>query len=391
MARDTWELLLDLKAFKSEYVSKLLSDWCHEIEALSEVALSQPHATYSAYIHGLAAKWSYVSCTIPDIGPELRPLEDVISQKFIPALTGHPPCLEIERQWLTLPAKMGGLGITVPSSESDFCFEATVKITAPIVALITLQDIDVPTATQLTKSVKSTVNKDKLNRLGRQADNIYDQLSAPQRRLMDCSRERGASSWVTALPINEHGFFLHKGAFRDALCLWYGWKPPNLPLQFACGNPLLVNHAMVCHKGGYPTLRHNEIRDLSADLLKEVCHNTCIEPALQELSGESFQLRSANTEVGAHVNIRASGFWTPAQEAFFDVRGFHPSAPLYWTKDLTTLYKQHKNVKKREYGERIREVERGAFTPLVFTTMGGMAKETTIFFKRLADQLADKQ
>lgn len=141
------------------------------------------------------------TCLVPsqiDIGPELRPLEDVISQKFIPALTGHPPCLEIERQWLTLPAKMGGLGITVPSSESDFCFEATVKITAPIVALITLQDIDVPTATQLTKSVKSTVHKDKLDRLGRQADNIYDQLSAPQRRLMDCSRERGASSWVTA-------------------------------------------------------------------------------------------------------------------------------------------------------------------------------------------------
>ena len=250
---------MDLKAFKSEYVSKLLSDWCHEIEALSEVALSQPHATYSAYIHGLAAKWSYVSRTIPDIGPELRPLEDVISQKFIPALTGHPPCLEIERQWLTLPAKMGGLGRTGPSSESDFCFEATVKITAPIVALITLQDIDVPTATQLTKSVKSTVNKDKLNRLGRQADNIYDQLSAPQRHLMDCSRERGASSWVTTLPINEHGFFLHKGAFRDALCLRYGWKPPNPSLQCACGNPLSVDHAMVCHKGGYPTLRHNEI------------------------------------------------------------------------------------------------------------------------------------
>ena len=93
---------------------------------------------------------------------------------------------------------MGGLGITVPSSESDFCFEASVKITAPIVALITLQDIDVPTATQLTKSVKSTVHKDKLDRLGRQANNIYDQLSAPQHHLMDCSRERGASSLVTA-------------------------------------------------------------------------------------------------------------------------------------------------------------------------------------------------
>ena len=138
-------------------------------------------------------------------------------------------------------------------------------------------------------------------------------------------------------------------------------------------------------------MRHSESRDLPADLLKEVCHNTCIEPALQELSGESFQLRSANTEDEAHVDIRASGFWTPAQEAFFDVRVFHPSAPSYRTKDLTTLYKQHENAKKHEYGERIREVERDAFTPLLLTTTGGMAKETTIFFKRLADQLADKR
>ena len=148
---------------------------------------------------------------------------------------------------------------------------------------------------------------------------------------------------------------------------------------------------MVCHKGGYPTLRHSESRDLPADLLKEVCHNTCIEPVLQELSGESFQLRSANTEDEAHVDIRASGFWTPAQEAFFDVRVFHPSAPLHRAKDLITLYKQHENAKKREYSERIREVERAAFTPLVLTTTGSTAKETAIFFKRLADQLADKR
>ena len=76
-------------------------------------------------------------------------------------------------------------------------------------------------------------------------------------------------------------------------------------------------------------LRHNEIRDLTADLLKEVCPNTCIEPALQPLIGESFQLQSTNTEDGARVDIRASGFWTSAQEAFFDIRVFHPSAPSY--------------------------------------------------------------
>ena len=36
---------------------------------------------------------------------------------------------------------------------------------------------------------------------------------------MEVSQEKGASTWLTALPINDHGFALHKSAFRDALSL----------------------------------------------------------------------------------------------------------------------------------------------------------------------------
>ena len=43
------------------------------------------------------------------------------------------------------------------------------------------------------------------------------------------------------------------------------------------------------------------------------------------------------------------------------------------------------------YGQRIREVEHGAFTPLVFTTSGGMARECKTFFSLLASAIADKQ
>ena len=47
-------------------------------------------------------------------------------------------------------------------------------------------------------------------------------------------------------------------------------------------------------------------------------------------------------------------------------------------------------MKKREYGNRVREVEYASFTPLVFATSGGMGKEATMFFKRLADTLSTK-
>ena len=68
--------------------------------------------------------------------------------------------------------------------------------------------------------------------------------------------------------------------------------------------------------------------------------------------------------------------------AFFDVRVFHPNAPTYRYRDLAALYKMHEGIKKREYGERVREVERGVFTPLVLSTTGGMARECTVFFQK---------
>ena len=378
-------------AFRDEFVSEKVKRWCKEVELLSQVALSHPHAAFAAYIHGQASKWAYISRTIPGIGHLLEPLEQVIQEKFIPTLTGRPSCSKTERSLLALSARMGGLGLTIPSSHTEHCFEASSKITAPIAAMIALQGKDPMSASIESKAIKSSVRNAKRDNQLAEADAIFNELPPPQQRLLACTREKGASSWLSALPIDEHGFFLHKGDFRDALCLRYGWQISNLPLHCACGDPLSVDHAMCCHKGGFPTLRHNEIRDMSANLLREVCPNTCTEPGLQPLNSETFQLRTANTDNEARVDIRAEGFWTSAQVAFFDIRVFHPSAPSYRKKELSAVYRLHENAKKREYGARIREVERGAFTPLVLSTTGGMARECTVFYKRLADRLAYKR
>ncbi len=53
-------------------------------------------------------------------------------------------------------------------------------------------------------------------------------------RAMDLASEKGASSWLTALPLSEHGFTLHKGAFQDALALSYGWNPTNTSSNCDC-------------------------------------------------------------------------------------------------------------------------------------------------------------
>lgn len=50
---------------------------------------------------------------------------------------------------------------------------------------------------------------------------------------------------------------------------------------------------------------------------------------------------------------------------FFNVRDFHPNAPSYRDKCIAALFRKHELDKKREYGDWIREVENGSFTPVV--------------------------
>ena len=59
------------------------------------------------------------------------------------------------------------------------------------------------------------------------------------RHVVQLSIEKGASSWLSMLHIEEHGFALHKGAFRDALCLQYGWLPSGLSAKCVCGHAWL--------------------------------------------------------------------------------------------------------------------------------------------------------
>ena len=61
------------------------------------------------------------------------------------------------------------------------------------------------------------------------------------------------------------------------------------------------------------------------------------------------------------------------------------------TETPKQIYKKHENEKKRQYAERVMEIEQGTFTPLVFTTTGGMADECVKYHSRLAELIADKK
>ena len=163
-------------------------------------------------------------------------------------------------------------------------------------------------------------------------------------------------------------------------------------MQCACGSHFTVEHSLSCPKGGFPTIRHNEIRDTIANLMTEVCNDVCIEPHLQPITGETFSGASATTEDGARLDIAANGFWGSRYErAYFDVRVFNPYAPsianqpsLPHTESMNSARYEH------NYEQRIREVEHSSFTRLVMSLTGGTGKATNVCLKRLASMLSEK-
>ena len=106
---------------------------------------------------------------------------------------------------------------------------------------------------------------------------------------------------------------------------------------------------------------------------KSLAHDTHRRAHTTQAHSESLAYCSAITS----NDICATGFWTAAQDAYFDVRVFHPNALSNSSGSISTAYKKHEDIKKRAYGQGVREIEHGVFTPLVFSTTGGMGQKAT--------------
>ena len=158
-----------------------------------------------------------------------------------------------------------------------------------------------------------------------------------------------------------------------------------------CGAPFNEVHGLNCQRGGFVIIRHNEVRDLTAELLAEVCNDVATEPSLTPLSGEEFTSRTTSREDDARCDVAARGFWVRGSKAFLDIRVFNPMARSYANQPLATTYNSLERAKKAKYNERILNIEHGTFTPLVLSCFGGMGTEASRFFNRLGLKVAEKR
>ena len=173
---------------------------------------------------------------------------------------------------------------------------------------------------------------------------VKTSLNEKDRRSLELAGEKGAGSWLTALPLQSMGYTLNKQEFRDAVCLRYGWRIPNTPSFCGCGTKNSVDHTLNCKRGGYVNMRHNNIRDFEAHLLREVCKDVKIEPELLPLGQSGTQ--SSNVAEKARLDVSAVGIWSAMERTFLGVRVMHPNSPSYISKSIEEVYVQHENEKK---------------------------------------------
>ena len=146
-------------------------------------------------------------------------LEAALRHKFLPALTGRQAFSDVEKEMLSLPAKLGGIGVIDPSRVCSSQHEAPRKVSPPLISSIqnpVNEDAEQIHTSQ--KQIRAEVHQTNHQKITSHAKAVRGSLPENCQAAVEQSCKDGASSWITAIPVRDFGFNLHKQAFRDALC-----------------------------------------------------------------------------------------------------------------------------------------------------------------------------
>ena len=81
-------------------------------------------------------------------------------------------------------------------------------------------------------------------------------------------------------------------------------------------NKFDIQHSIRCKKGDFIYVKHNDLRDLTANMMSEVCKDTKIKPKVTPLSGGEVQGKMSNKLNEAKEDIRNRGFWEQSNKHF---------------------------------------------------------------------------
>ena len=136
---------------------------------------------------------AYMSRTIADIGELMRSLENCIRYSFIPAITNGHKCNDDERLILTLPPRLGGLGIPNPVTSADQEYNNSLKVTSALAERIITQEQWNDVDEQNIKEIKSKISKERCITQENCLKDIWPNLSDQMKRKLTLAQEIGAS------------------------------------------------------------------------------------------------------------------------------------------------------------------------------------------------------
>ena len=286
---------------------------------------------------------------------------------------------------------MGGLGLPNPVSDADVSCLWSRNVTRALVdRILRRRDRPMAEVVEVEREVFKADQRSKARRLDELSSLTKEQLTPRMKRAIIAAEEKGSSSWLTALPLADFGFHYRRESFRMlSICAMDG---PHLSFLHSTCVVTHLTSTTLCRAPTVVTLVYATGQRLLGELLDETCSNVCLEPILKPIDGEQLR-RATNTADDARLDIKAGGFWSANRYecAYFDIRVFYPQVRSYRHRTLEQLYRSHGQDKRRDYEDRVRNVERGTFTPLVFSATGGAGPAATTFLKRLADKVAEKR
>ena len=122
------------------------------------------------------------------------PVEQAIQQKFIPALTGREIPGDMERDLFALLTQLGGLGITNPVEMSECQFDASKRITAPLMALVVQQEAFLGEVREEAEKTRQLIRSERRLEQAWATEHLRERLSPNFQRCMDLAKEKGG--WI---------------------------------------------------------------------------------------------------------------------------------------------------------------------------------------------------
>ena len=94
--------------------------------------------------------------------------------------------------------------------------------------------------------IMSEIKKMKNQKFKELQELIKNESSDSTVKIIELASEKGASCWLTSLPLKNYGFRLNKQEFQDAICLRYNFNIKDTARTCVWGEDYSINHCLTC-------------------------------------------------------------------------------------------------------------------------------------------------